>query len=173
MNRAVVDSLRAAAYTIPTDAPEADGTADWDSTTVVVVTAYSGDAAGIGWTYAPAACARVVEDMLKPVVCEGDVMSVAGLWARMCRAVRNATRPGIAGYAISAVDVALWDLKARILGLPLADLFGRARESVPVYGSGGFTTYSDARLTEQLSGWTVDQQIPRVKIKIGEGAGTR
>ena len=59
----------------------------------------------------------------------------------MVKAVRNAGRPGAVGYAISAVDVALWDLKARVLGLPLHRLLGGVRDEVPVYGSGGFTSY--------------------------------
>jgi L-alanine-DL-glutamate epimerase-like enolase superfamily enzyme len=91
----------------------------------------------------------------------------------MARAVRNAGRPGVASYAISAVDCALWDLKARVLGLPLHTLLGRACESVRVYGSGGFTPYDDDRTRRQLAGWVHDQGIPRVKIKIGEQWGTR
>ncbi len=72
----------------------------------------------------------------------------------MVGAVRNAGRPGIAATAISAVDVALWDLKARLAGLPLARLLGQERDEVPIYGSGGFTSYSDDRLVEQLwVGW--------------------
>ena len=57
--------------------------------------------------------------------------------------------------AISAVDIALWDLKARLLGCPLAGLLGRARDAVPVYGSGGFTSYdddADPRAAERLGG---------------------
>ena len=60
----------------------------------------------------------------------------------MTRAVRNLGRPGVAAMAISAVDVALWDLKARLLELPLARLLGAVHDAVPVYGSGGFTSYS-------------------------------
>ncbi len=96
---------------------------------------------------------------------------MTGTWDAMVHQARNATRAGAVGYAISAVDVALWDLKARLLGTSLADLLGRAHEQVPVYGSGGFTSYDDDRLTEQLRGWVVDQQIPRVKIKIGRPGG--
>jgi L-alanine-DL-glutamate epimerase-like enolase superfamily enzyme len=68
--------------------------------------------------------------------------------------------------AIAAVDVALWDLKARLLGLPLCRLLGTVRDRVPIYGSGGFTSYDDERLQRQLSGW-VEQGIPRVKMKVG------
>lgn len=169
----VVEELTARAYTVPTDQPEADGTAQWSKTTIVVVHARSGDTVGTGWTYGPAACAQLVDDLLAPVVVDRPVVDVPGAWSAMVAACRNATRAGAVGYAISAVDVALWDLKARLLDVPLADLFGRAREEVPVYGSGGFTTYDDQRTAEQLRDWVHEQRIPRVKIKIGESWGTR
>ena len=168
---ALVESVAACAFHVPTDAPEADGTAEWDGTGVVVVLVRSGDMTGTGWTYGPAACADLVRELLAPVVVGSAVTHVSGTWLRMVRAVRNATRAGAAGYAISAVDVALWDLKARVLGLPLADLFGVVERDVPVYGSGGFTSYTDDRLVQQLTGWVHQQGIPRVKIKIGQDRG--
>jgi L-alanine-DL-glutamate epimerase-like enolase superfamily enzyme len=67
--------------------------------------------------------------------------------------------------AVAAVDTALWDLQARLLGLPLADALGRFHDEVPVYGSGGFCNYPLERLREQLGGW-VEQGIPRVKLKV-------
>lgn len=167
-----VESLSACAFQVPTDQPEADGTATWDGTGLVVAMARCGDVTGTGWTYGPAACASVIRELLTPVVVGARVMDVPRTWRDMVRAVRNATRAGAAGYAISAVDVALWDLKARVLDLPLADLFGVVDRNVPVYGSGGFTTYDDQTLTDQLHGWVNDQSIPRVKIKIGQDRGT-
>lgn len=169
----VIGSLRARAWTIPTDAPEADGTQAWDSTTLVVVTIECDGVTGTGWTYAPAACARLVEEQLVDVVVGRDPMAVPGTWLEMVRSVRNATRAGLAGYAISAVDVAGWDLKARLLNLSLVDLLGAVSTPVPVYGSGGFTTYDEDRTREQLGGWVHEQGIPRVKIKIGQDRGTR
>lgn len=166
-----VEALDARVYTVPTDAPEADGTARWDATTLVVVTARADGVTGTGWTYGAAACAQVVRDLLADVVVGRDALAVPGTWSAMVAAVRNATRAGVVGYAVSAVDVALWDLKARLLGVSLARLFGVVHERVPVYGSGGFTTYSDERMAAQLAGWVDDQRIPRVKIKIGESWG--
>lgn len=168
---AAVDSVRAAAYTIPTDAAEADGTTTWDGTTLVVVTVGCDGITGTGWTYGPAACAELVERQFAPVVKGHNPMAVPGTWLDMVRSARNATRAGAAGYAISAVDVANWDLKARLLGRSLTDLFGAVHSEVPVYGSGGFTTYDDQQLDDQLTGWVRDQQIPRVKIKIGQDCG--
>jgi L-alanine-DL-glutamate epimerase-like enolase superfamily enzyme len=148
--------------TIPTDEPESDGTAEWDSTTIVIVEARSDDAVGIGYTYCEAAAAELIRSKLADLVHE----DVRASWLAMNGAVRNAGRPGIASCAISAVDQALWDMKARRLGVPLVDLLGAAHEDVPVYGSGGFCSYTDARLAEQLGGWAA-RGIPRVKMKIG------
>jgi L-alanine-DL-glutamate epimerase-like enolase superfamily enzyme len=167
---ASIGTITAQTFTVPTDAPEADGTASWDATTLVVVHVGSEGRTGTGWTYGTPACADVVDGLLAPVVLGTDPLAVQATWAAMVRAARNATRSGVVGYAISAVDVALWDLKAQLLGLPLADLLGRVHD-VPVYGSGGFTTYRSDQLTDQLTGWVRVQHIPRVKIKIGESWG--
>ena len=167
-----VTSLDVSVYTIPTDAPEADGTLTWDSTTMVLVQARAGEPGRHRLDLRPAACAAVVRDELASVVLGRDAMDVGGAFDAMVKAVRNAGRPGAVGYAISAVDVALWDLKARLLDLPLHRLLGAVREHVPVYGSGGFTAYDERQLREQLTHWALEQRIPRVKIKIGESWGT-
>jgi L-alanine-DL-glutamate epimerase-like enolase superfamily enzyme len=166
-----VQGLDTAVYVVPTDAPEADGTLAWDSTTLVLVTAAAGGIQGIGWTYGAAAVASVVTGVLAGVVTGRSALDVSGSNEAMTRALRNIGRPGIGAMAISAVDIALWDLKARLLGCGVADLAGRARTEVPVYGSGGFTSYDDSRTREQLTGWVEKDRIPRVKIKIGESWG--
>jgi L-alanine-DL-glutamate epimerase-like enolase superfamily enzyme len=145
----------------------------WDSTTMVLVRAGSGEHTGVGWTYGPAACAAVVHGELADVALGADALDVGRTFGAMVAAVRNDSRPGVAGYAISAVDVALWDLKARLLGLPLHRLLGAVRDEVAIYGSGGFTPYDAGRLRAQLTGWAAVQRIPRVKIKIGEAWGSR
>jgi L-alanine-DL-glutamate epimerase-like enolase superfamily enzyme len=166
-----VSGLSASAYVIPTDAPEADGTLTWDATTMVLATARAGGMAGVGWSYAAAAAGRVITDVLAGVVTGRSALDVPGSCEAMIRAVRNIGRPGIAATAISAVDIALWDLKARLLGCPLAGLLGQARASVPIYGSGGFTSYDARQTRDQLAGWVERDHIPRVKIKIGESWG--
>lgn len=167
----VVDGVDSAVYTVPTDAPEADATLGWDSTTLVLATVRCGQVTGLGYTYAPAATALVIDDLLADVVTGTPVLDVPRANEAMHRAVRNAGLPGVAAQAIAAVDIALWDCKARLLGLPLVHLLGRARDEVPVYGSGGFTTYDAERQDRQLRGWTEEEGIPRVKIKIGESWG--
>jgi L-alanine-DL-glutamate epimerase-like enolase superfamily enzyme len=161
-----VDEVRASAYTVPTDRPESDGTMQWDSTTLVLVEVSAGDETGLGWTYCAAPAAAVVRELLADVVEGRCAFDVAGAQLAMRRALRNAGYPGIGSCAVSAVDVALWDLKAKLLGVPLVALLGAVHETVPVYGSGGFCSYSDAELAEQLAGWVADG-IPRVKIKVG------
>lgn len=163
---APIQALEARAYTIPTDYPEADGTYSWNSTTLVVVEASAGNERGLGYTYADVATAQLINGTLAAVVRGQDAMSVPGAWHSMVHAIRNLGRPGISSMAIAGADAALWDLKARLLGLPLVTLLGAARDSAPVYGSGGFTSYSNEQLQEQLGGW-VAQGIPRVKMKIG------
>ena len=147
-----ITALDTAAYVVPTDAQEADGTLAWDSTTMVVVRAKAGNERGIGWSYTAAAAANVVDELLAGTVTGRDAFDVGGAAEAMARQVRNAGRPGLVAMAISAVDIALWDLKARLLGVSLSGLLGRARDAVPVYGSGGFTSYPDERTREQLSG---------------------
>ncbi|MGH2469706.1 MAG: enolase C-terminal domain-like protein [Chloroflexota bacterium] len=171
--RLKVERLETSAYTIPTSQPEADGTIAWDSTTVVIVEAVaSSGQRGLGLTYASKAAGVLVEDQLSHAVIGQPVEDVPASWQAMVDAVRNVGRPGIAATAISAVDMALWDLNARVAGLPLFKLLGAVRDHVPVYGSGGFTTYSEGELIEQLGGW-VAQGIERVKMKIAKGWGAR
>lgn len=164
-----IDRIETSTFTIPTDLPESDGTLQWDSTTLVLVDAYGGNAHGIGYTYADTTTAALIRDLLSEVVKDQDPLSPAANWNAMVARTRNLGRPGIVSMAISAVDIALWDLKARLLNLPLATLLGTVRKSVPIYGSGGFTSYSDIQLQHQLAGW-VEQGIPRVKMKIGRDA---
>lgn len=164
--RTTVEKIEVMAYTIPTDKPEADGTLEWNSTTLVVVRAFAGGCKGLGWTYAHPAAAQMISATLSDIVCGGDAFDVPHQWRRMNRQLRNAGRAGAGLMAIAAVDHALWDLKARLLDVALVDLLGCVRRSVPVYGSGGFTSYSIDELTSQLSTW-VEQGIPRVKMKVG------
>ncbi|MGH9088109.1 MAG: enolase C-terminal domain-like protein [Acidimicrobiales bacterium] len=159
-----VRAVEVSAYTVPTDGPEEDGTMAWHSTTMVVVEVTAGDRTGIGYTYGATAAAHLVRGELAEVVVGADVGRRAGTWNAMRAALRNAGRPGIGMMAVAAVDVALWDLHAKLLDLPVVDLMGAAHERVPVYGSGGFCNYSLEKLAEQTGGWAA-QGIPRVKIK--------
>ena len=162
-----VDNLKVSAYTIPTDGPdgkEADGTLMWDSTTIVIVEIGAGDTVGLGYSYTHKAAAVLIAEKLKKEIVGKDPLKVPSIWRDLFSSIRNLGRPGLGSMAVSAVDIALWDLRAKLLGLPLYKALGPFHRSVPVYGSGGFCNYSIDRLTNQLTKW-VDQGIPRVKIK--------
>jgi L-alanine-DL-glutamate epimerase-like enolase superfamily enzyme len=161
-----IERLQVAAYTIPTDAPESDGTFEWHATTIVVVHAEARGATGMGYTYAPVAAAHVAQATLAEAVAGIDPFDVEQAYVSMRRSVRNMGRDGIAACAISAVDAACWDLKARLLNVPVVSLLGAAARQVPLYGSGGFTSYTIDRLQQQLGGW-VSAGLAAVKMKIG------
>lgn len=166
-NVPAITRVSAQAFRFSTDAPEADGTAEWDATTLVLVEIEAGGSLGLGYTYADEAAAGVINRVLAKVIRGEDASAIPHLWTAMVGAVRNIGWRGIAACAISAVDVALWDLKARLLNVPLARLFGMERERVPIYGSGGFTNYSNDRLREQLQRWAAHDGCRFVKMKIG------
>ncbi len=153
------DSFRAGAYTIPTVAPESDGTAEWDSTTLVTVHITRGERTGFGYTYADTATAEFIRNHFSDLMI--DPMSPESAWSVMIAKVRNLGRRGVAAMAISAVDAALWDLKCKLLGVPLVTLLGAVRETVPLYNSGGFTSMTIEELRNAFTGWS------RVKMKVG------
>jgi L-alanine-DL-glutamate epimerase-like enolase superfamily enzyme len=164
--RTPVRQVAVSAYTVPTDEPESDGTLDWAATTIVVVACRAGEETGLGYTYGDVATARLIDSLLADVVVERDALEVTAAWEAMVDRLRNAGRAGIGFMGLAAVDIALWDLKARLLGLPLTTLLDARHECVPVYGSGGFTSYGNDRLAAQLHEW-VASGIPRVKMKLG------
>ncbi|PXY22185.1 enolase C-terminal domain-like protein [Prauserella muralis] len=162
-----VDAVDVHAFSVPTDGPdgvESDGTLEWDSTTMVLVQVHGGGRTGTGYTYGDVSAATFVESKLGSVVRGGDALAPPALWHRMTAAIRNAGRSGAGAMAVSAVDIALWDLKARLLDVPLYRALPAHHDEVPVYGSGGFCNYPLDRLTGQLAGW-VEQGIGRVKLK--------
>lgn len=161
-----VKSLTVSAYTVPTDGPESDGTLTWDSTTMVLVELEAGGKTGLGYTYADASVAVLIDKTLRKVVEGEDALQIPAIWQKMVQSIRNNGNSGLTHMAIGAVDVALWDLKAKLLNLPLASLLGMAKSDMLVYGSGGFTSYSVARLQKQLGGWA-EEGIGFVKMKIG------
>lgn len=162
--------IEVSAYTIPTDFPESDGTLEWDKTTVVIVQATAGSHTGIGYTYADEAVATLIHGKLAKIAEGQNAMSPQASWHAMVHAIRNLGRPGVCSMAIAAVDSALWDLKARLLGVPLVALLGQVREAIPIYGSGGFTSYSDKQLHDQFRGWVEQNGARKVKMKIGRDA---
>jgi L-alanine-DL-glutamate epimerase-like enolase superfamily enzyme len=163
---ASITSGRVSCYTIPTDKPESDGTADWDSTTIVIVELTAGDTTGLGYAYANEAAAQVCRELIEKTILAKDALDIPALHAAMDRKVRNWGRPGLVSSAISAIDTCLWDLKARLLQQPLVSLLGKVRDCIPAYGSGGFTSYTERELLDQLTNWA-NEGFGAVKMKIG------
>jgi L-alanine-DL-glutamate epimerase-like enolase superfamily enzyme len=166
-----IERVDVSTYTIPTEEPESDGTLEWDETTIVVVEVSMGGKTGLGYTYGPKAVATLVDELLVPLLTGSDPViftgSDPGVFTNEAgRLLRNAGRPGIGSMAMAAVDIALWDLEARLRETSLVDTLDARRETVPLYGSGGFTSYSNERLTEQLGGWAAEG-FSHVKMKIG------
>lgn len=163
---ATITKLTVSAYTVPTDSPESDGTLAWDSTTMVLVELEAGGKTGIGYTYADASVAQLIDKTLRKVVEGEDALQIPAIWQKMVAQIRNNGNSGLTHMGVAAVDVALWDLKAKLLDLTLCQLLGMAKSEMLVYGSGGFTSYSIDRLQQQLGGWA-EQGIEFVKMKIG------
>lgn len=161
-----VEKVDVSIYKIPTDSPEADGTLSWDSTLLILVKVQGGGKQGLGYSYGSKAVAALIDSQLAGIIIGQDAMAIAGRWQAMVKAIRNDGRPGISSMAIAAVDTALWDLKARLLDLSLVTLLGAVRKDAPVYGSGGFTSYSPKKLQTQLAHW-VESGIKAVKMKVG------
>ncbi|MBA3422347.1 MAG: mandelate racemase [Thermoleophilaceae bacterium] len=164
---AAVETVRVSAYDVPMEETESDGTLEWGSTTMILVEVEAGGERGLGYTYGDVSVAHLIESKLVAEIEGADALSPPAAWARMQAKIRNAGRPGVGAMAISCVDIALWDLKAKLLGLALADLLPRFHTAVPAYGSGGFTSYSNDRLREQFDTWVHEMGFPRVKMKVG------
>jgi L-alanine-DL-glutamate epimerase-like enolase superfamily enzyme len=162
-----IRKINARAFVIPTDRPESDGTLSWNKTTLIVVNITAGNIEGIGYTYADAVIAPLINNTLRDVIMASDAANIGSVTEALWVSVRNLGRRGIAACAISALDLALWDIKAKSLGANLAVLLGCRRQQIEIYGSGGFTSYDDTMLTQQLSGWVNKDGCAAVKMKIG------
>jgi L-alanine-DL-glutamate epimerase-like enolase superfamily enzyme len=165
-NECRITDSRVRVFTVPTDAPEADGTCKWDKSTMVLVELRCGDTSGLGYTYADLSTAKLAHTLLTELVNGRDPFSHAAILQELYARVRNLGIAGISMMAISAIDNALWDLRARLLGIALVNLLGRVRDGIAVYGSGGFTSYDDDQLRSQLGGWANDG-LRMVKMKVG------
>lgn len=164
-----IEHIQVSVYTVPTATPESDGTFEWDKTTLVLIEVRAGAETGLGYSYADPATGLLIEQSLAPKLIGHDALAVGGAWRKMVEQIRNLGRPGISSMAIAAVDNALWDLKGKILNVSVAALLGIVRTEVMAYGSGGFTSYSNEELRNQLGGWA-EAGFQAVKMKIGRDA---
>ena len=164
-----IERIQVSVYTVPTETPESDGTFEWDKTSLVLVEIFAGGVKGLGYSYADTATAHLIDASLAPKLAGHDALAIGECWRTMVQQIRNLGRPGIASMAIAAVDNALWDLKGKLLDVSVAALIGLVRPGIMAYGSGGFTSYTDAQLRGQLGGWA-EAGFRAVKMKIGRDA---
>jgi L-alanine-DL-glutamate epimerase-like enolase superfamily enzyme len=164
-----IERIEVSAFTVPTKTPESDGTLAWNSTTMVVVRISANGMEGLGYSYADVATAHLIANTLAPKIKGTDPLAIGAAWQNMVAAIRNLGRPGISSMAIAAVDNALWDLKGKLSGVSVAALLGLVRTGVMAYGSGGFTSYTNEELVNQMSGWA-SEGLTAVKMKIGRDA---
>jgi L-alanine-DL-glutamate epimerase-like enolase superfamily enzyme len=135
----------------------------------VVVELRCGEHTGLGYTYGHPAVGQVIASKFGDLLRDADPMMPQRTWCEMQDQSRQLGHAGVAAMAISAVDVALWDLKAKLLGICLADALPRYREQVAIYGSGGFCNLTSEQLRSQVQGW-VDDGFRSIKIKVGRDA---
>ena len=156
------------AFTVPTDGQpeETDGTASWNSTTILLVELTAGNTTGLGYSYTNEAAAIIAKQLVQKKIIGKGPFEIPTLHADLDREARNWGRPGLVSTAISVIDTCLWDLQARLLNVPIVGLLGKVREEIPAYGSGGFTSYNEKQLLDQLTGWASDG-FQFVKMKIG------
>lgn len=166
MEKILIEDVKTSAYKIPTATPESDGTIEWNNTTLVLVELTAANKRGIGYTYADHAAGIVINSKLKKILLQSNCLDIPSLFNKLISAIRNDGQCGIAMMALSAVDNALWDLKAKIFDVPLCQLTGKAKNKILLYGSGGFTSYSDKQTADQFRHWA-SQGITHFKIKVG------
>lgn len=121
--------------------------------------------AGLGETYpAPHASREVIHQLLAPLLIGKDPAGIDKLWLEMFQRVSYSGWAGAEMRAISAIDIALWDLAGKAAGLPVYQLLGGAsRDRIPVYN----TCYDHFDFNKQpveLAGSLLDQGIPAMKI---------
>ncbi len=162
-----ISAVTVDAYRVPTATrPESDGTHEWDSTGLVVAHVEAGGVRGMGYGYIHQAGAALIRDDLASAIHGLNAVDIPRAWDAMRARMRNVGLAGLAMSAIAVIDIALWDLKSRLLDLAVSALMGARREAIPVYGSGGFTSYSDDQLRDQLSDWAA-RGLRAVKMKVG------
>jgi len=151
---------------VPTDAPEADGTYAWNSTTMVMVHLEAGATTGLGYTYADESTAKLAQMLLQKVVAGRDVFFAwsdsSGYLPSCAQSWRNRYHQD-GGGGDRQCDVGS---TRALAGCSAGESFWMVRDGIPVYGSGGFTSYNDSQLQHQLGGWAQDG-FSMVKMKVG------
>jgi L-alanine-DL-glutamate epimerase-like enolase superfamily enzyme len=171
----LISHVEARLVRVPVARPVAMATRVLRQRDYVLVTIRAGDAEGTGYCYAGTGGGTVVREAVRSdlaaVLVGGDAEDIAGTWDRMYAETLLAGRRGAVLRAMSAIDVALWDLLARRCGLPLAVVLGGGRGPVAAYASGGYYRPEDGvTAAEQVAAEIRDNQalgFDDHKIKVG------
>lgn len=162
-----ITDFKVSCYRVPVATEiESDGTLEWRSTTMVFLELQAGSTQGYGYTYGHRGLGLLIHELTSSLVVGQNALDLPRIRGHLQRQIRNEGRQGESAMALAAIDLALWDLKSKILQIPLEDILGRCRDRIEIYGSGGFTSYSKNELEKQMRGWK-DQGLRRFKMKVG------
>jgi L-alanine-DL-glutamate epimerase-like enolase superfamily enzyme len=128
---------------------------------------------GIGVTYHEVggeATKALIERNIAHKLVGRDPLETEVLWSELTTYLRGVGRKGLLFCALSAIDIALWDLKGKIFGVPLYRLLGGNKTHIPVYASGGWTSFSDEELVASMKS-NVDTGYSMIKFKVGVEGG--
>ena len=170
----LIKEVKVHLVSMPVAAGFADATRKVETIGYTIVRVFTEDGLeGFGVTYHEVggeATKMLIEKNIAPRIIGKDPFETEVIWQDMFQYLRGVGRKGLMFCALSAVDIALWDLKGKILNMPLYRLWGGNKKQVPVYGSGGWTSYSDEELVEEMKE-IVSRGYKMVKFKVGYNGG--
>ncbi|MEZ5826474.1 MAG: mandelate racemase/muconate lactonizing enzyme family protein [Geminicoccaceae bacterium] len=168
-----IEKLEVGAYRIPLPVTLSDSMhGDMSHFELVTVRLVDSDGVeGMGYTYtvgvAGPATASLIDRDARPHLIGADPDRIEHLWQKVWWALHYGGRGGTVSLAISAIDIALWDMKARRAGLPLWRLLGGHDAHVPCYAGGIDLQFTIDALLEQTRGNVEDKGFRAIKMKVG------
>lgn len=174
---AAISGVRLSLYRVPLDAPVSDAKVatgrqhPLGDVDVLVARITSDDGLeGLGFAYSkraggPALFAHARQ--LAPLLIGQDPLDTGRIWERLLWAGASVGRQGVAAQAIAAVDIALWDRKAKLAGISLAKLLGRYRSSIRCYDTGGGFLSASTDAVVRSAGAALERGIGGIKVKVG------
>lgn len=172
MSGTTIEQVETIALHFPLPVPIASALATYTHVDATAVRLHTdGGLVGFGMTAGLGGAASVaikpyIDSELAPLALGQDALAPEALWHRMWSPNKPRMRAGLGVWALSAMDVACWDLVGKAAGLPVHGLLGGFRKEVPVYGSGGWHTLSDAELVAECQAFAT-QGITAYKYKVG------
>lgn len=168
---AKIRDVRTMLLSVPLDPPLSDSTHVLDCVQWIVVEletedGRTGRSLMLTFDYGPTLLQRIVDNELKRVVVGRDARDIAGTWHACYSYCEYIGQSGVAAWGIAAIEIALWDWLGKALEVPVCQLFGGYRETIPAYGSGGWLSYNTEQLLAEVSGY-LQRGFRAVKMKVG------